>query len=119
MRLGHGELIDSMVHDGLWEAYEDYHMGCCGEIVSETYGVTREQQDAFALESHRKAIAAIKAGKFKDEILPVPIPAKKGDAVPFAVDESPREDTSLEALARLKPAVPRGRDGDRPATRPA
>jgi acetyl-CoA C-acetyltransferase len=108
MRLGHGELVDSMVHDGLWEAYEDYHMGCCGEIVSETYGVTREQQDAFALESHRKAIAAIKAGKFKDEILPVPIPAKKGDAVPFAVDESPREDTSLEALSRLKPAFREG-----------
>jgi acetyl-CoA C-acetyltransferase len=108
MRLGHGELIDSMVHDGLWEAYEDYHMGCCGEIVSETYGVTREQQDAFALDSHRKAIAAIKAGKFKDEILPVPIPSKKGEAVSFAVDESPREDTSLEALARLKPAFREG-----------
>ena len=108
MRLGHGELIDSMVHDGLWEAYEDYHMGCCGEIVSETYGVTREQQDAFALESHRKAIAAIKAGKFKDEILPVPIPSKKGDPVTFAVDESPREDTSLEALARLRPAFREG-----------
>src|SRR5687768_8612875 len=108
MRLGHGELIDSMVHDGLWEAYEDYHMGCCGEIVSETYGVTREQQDAFALESHRKAIAAIKAGKFEDEILPVPIPSKKGETVAFAVDESPREDTSLEALARLKPAFREG-----------
>ena len=108
MRLGHGELIDSMVHDGLWDAYEDYHMGCCGEIVAETYGVTREQQDAFALESHRKAIAAIKAGKFKDEILPVPIPPKKGEPVPFAVDESPREDTSLEALARLKPAFQEG-----------
>jgi acetyl-CoA C-acetyltransferase len=108
MRLGHGELIDSMVHDGLWEAYEDCHMGCCGEIVSETYGVTREQQDAFALGSHRKAIAAIKAGKFKDEILPVPIPSKKGDPVMFAVDESPREDTSLEALARLKPAFREG-----------
>jgi len=108
MRLGHGELIDSMVHDGLWEAYEDYHMGCCGEIVSDTYGVTREQQDAFALESHRKAIAAIKTGKFKDEILPVPIPSKKGDPVMFAVDESPREDTSLEALARLKPAFREG-----------
>src|SRR5882672_498607 len=108
MRLGHGELIDSMVHDGLWEAYEDYHMGCCGEIVAETYGVTREQQDAFALESHRRAIAAIKAGKFKDEILPVPIPSKKGDPVTFAVDESPREDTSLEALARLKPAFREG-----------
>jgi acetyl-CoA C-acetyltransferase len=108
MRLGDGELIDSMVHDGLWEAYEDYHMGCCGEIVSETYGVTREQQDAYALESHRKAIAAIKAGKFKDEILPVPIPSKKSEAVVFAVDESPREDTSLEALARLKPAFREG-----------
>ncbi|HEU0108956.1 MAG TPA: acetyl-CoA C-acetyltransferase [Vicinamibacteria bacterium] len=108
MRLGHGELIDSMVHDGLWEAYENYHMGCCGEIVSETYGVTREQQDAFALESHRKSIAAIKAGKFKDEILPVPIPSKKGDSVTFAVDESPREDTSLEALARLRPAFREG-----------
>src|SRR6266536_915646 len=108
MRLGHGELIDSMVHDGLWEAHEDYHMGCCGEIVSATYGVTREEQDAFALDSHRKAIAAIKAGKFKDEILPVPIPSKKGDSVTFAVDESPREDTSLEALARLKPAFREG-----------
>src|SRR6266850_8120170 len=108
MRLGHGELIDSMVHDGLWEAYEDYHMGCCGELVSETYGVTREQQDAFEFESHRRAIAAIKAGKFKDEILPVPLPSKKGDPVTFAVDESPREDTSLEALARLKPAFREG-----------
>jgi acetyl-CoA C-acetyltransferase len=108
MRLGHGELIDSMVHDGLWEAYEDYHMGCCGETVAETYGVTREQQDAYALESHRRAIAAIKAGRFKDEIVPVPIPQKKGDPVPFAVDESAREDTSLEALARLKPAFREG-----------
>jgi acetyl-CoA C-acetyltransferase len=104
MRLGDGALVDSMVHDGLWEAYEDYHMGCCGEIVAETYGVTREAQDAYALESHRKAIAAIKAGKFRDEIVPVPIPQKKGDPVMFADDEPPREDTSLEALARLKPA---------------
>ena len=108
LRLGHGELIDSMVHDGLWEAYEDYHMGCCGEIVSEAYKVTREEQDAYALESHRRAIAAIKAGKFKDEILPVPIPQKKGEPVMFAVDESPREDTSLEALAKLKPAFREG-----------
>jgi acetyl-CoA C-acetyltransferase len=108
LRLGNGELIDSMVRDGLWEAYEDYHMGCCGEIVSETYKVTREEQDAYALESHRRAIAAIKAGKFKDEILPVPIPQKKGEPSMFAVDESPREDTSLEALARLKPAFREG-----------
>jgi acetyl-CoA C-acetyltransferase len=108
MRLGHGEALDSMILDGLWDPYEDYHMGCTGEIVAEKYGVTRAQQDAWALESHRRAIAAIKAGRFKDEILPVPIPQKKGDPVPFAVDETPREDTSLEALARLKPAFKDG-----------
>ena len=108
MRLGHGDVVDSMIHDGLWDAYEDYHMGCTGEIVAEKYGVTREQQDAYALDSHRKAIAAIKAGKFKDEILPVPIPQRKGDTVSFAVDEGPREDTSIEALARLRPAFKEG-----------
>src|SRR6478672_3033325 len=78
MRLGHGELVDSMIHDGLWDAYDDQHMGCCGEVVAEAHGVTRAEQDAYALESHRKAIAAIQAGRFKDEILPVPIPQKKG-----------------------------------------
>src|SRR6266581_3496817 len=108
LRLGHGEALDSMILDGLWDPYEDYHMGCTGEIVAEKYGVTRAQQDAWALESHRRAIAAIKAGRFEDEILPVPVPQKKGDPVPFAVDESPREDTSLEALARLKPAFKDG-----------
>src|SRR2546425_5197509 len=108
MRLGHGEALDSMILDGLWDPYENYHMGCTGEIVAEKYGVTRAQQDAWALESHRRAIAAIKAGRFKGEILPVPIPQKKGAPVPFAVDESPREDTSLEALARLKPAFKDG-----------
>jgi acetyl-CoA C-acetyltransferase len=104
MRLGHGEVVDSMIHDGLWDPYEQYHMGCTGEIVADKYGVTRELQDRFALESHRKAIAAIKAGKFRDEILPVPLPQKKGDPVLFDTDEPPREDTTLEALARLKPA---------------
>jgi acetyl-CoA C-acetyltransferase len=104
MRLGHGEVVDSMIHDGLWDPYEHYHMGCTGEIVADKYGVTRELQDRFALESHRKAIAAIKAGKFRDEILPVPLPQKKGDPVLFDTDEPPREDTTLEALARLKPA---------------
>ena len=108
MRLGHGEVLDSMILDGLWDVYEDYHMGCTGEIVAEKYGVTRAQQDAWALESHRRALAAIKAGRFKDEILPVPLPQKKGDPVPFALDESPREDTSLEALGRLKPAFKEG-----------
>jgi acetyl-CoA C-acetyltransferase len=108
MRLGHGQLVDSMIHDGLWDAYDDQHMGCCGEIVAEKHGVTRQEQDAYALDSHRKAIAAIKAGKFKDEILPVPIPQKKGDPVLFAQDESPREDTSLEALGKLKAAFKEG-----------
>ncbi len=108
MRLGHGEVLDSMIHDGLWDVYNDYHMGCTGEIVAEKYGVTRREQDEWALASHQKAIAATKAGKFKAEILPVPIPQKKGDPVLFAADESPREDTSLEALGRLKPAFKDG-----------
>ena len=108
MRLGHGETIDSMIHDGLWDPYEDYHMGCTGEIVAEKHGVTRRQQDEYAVESHRRAIAAIKAGKFKDEILPVPLPQKKGDVVMFDTDEAPREDTSIEALAKLKPAFKEG-----------
>jgi len=108
LRLGNAELVDSMIFDGLWDAYEDYHMGCTGEVVAEKYGVTRRQQDEYALASHQKAIAAIKAGKFKDEIVPVPIPQKKGDAVQFAIDETPREDTSLEALAKLKPAFKEG-----------
>jgi acetyl-CoA C-acetyltransferase len=108
LRLGHGELRDSMIWDGLWDAYSDYHMGCTGEIVAEKYGVTREQQDQYALDSHRKAVAAIKAGKFKDEILPVAIKQRKGDPLMFADDEAPREDTSLEALARLKPAFKEG-----------
>ena len=108
LRLGHGELVDSMIHDGLWDAYDDQHMGCCGEIVAEQHAVTRQEQDAYALESHRKAIAAIKAGKFRDEILPVPIPQKKGDPAMFANDESPREDTSLEALGKLKAAFKEG-----------
>ena len=108
LRLGHGELLDSMIHDGLWDAYDDQHMGCCGEVVAEKYDVSRAEQDAFALASHQKAIAAIKAGKFKDEIVPVPIAQKKGDPVPFTTDEAPREDTSLEALGRLKPAFKEG-----------
>jgi len=108
MRLGHGEIVDSMIHDGLWDAYADYHMGCTGEVVAEKYGVTRTEQDAFALESHKKAIAAAKAGKFKAEILPVSIPQKKGEPTLFSADESPREDTSLEALGKLKPAFKEG-----------
>lgn len=103
-RLGNGVLLDSMINDGLWDAFNDYHMGCTGEVVSEKYSVTREQQDEYALNSHLKAAAAIKAGHFKDEIVPIEIPQRKGAPVVFDTDETVREDTSLEALGKLKPA---------------
>ncbi len=103
-RLGNGVLVDSMINDGLWCAFENYHMGNTGEVVSERYHVTRAEQDKYALDSHRKAAAAIAAGKFKDEILPIEIPQKKGAPVLFDTDETVRADTSLEALAKLKPA---------------
>lgn len=104
LRMGDGKLVDSMIHDGLWCAFENYHMGNTGEVVAERYGVTREEQDQYALDSHRKAAAAIKAGKFKDEIIPVEIPQKKGQTTVFDTDEPVREDTSLEALGKLWPA---------------
>jgi len=103
-RLGNGELVDSMINDGLWCAFENYHMGCTGEVVAEEYAISRSQQDEFAAGSHRKAAAAIKAGKFKGEIVPVEIPQKKGAALVFDTDETVREDTSIEGLAKLKPA---------------
>jgi len=103
-RLGNGTIVDSMIHDGLWDVYENYHMGNTGENVAEKYRVSRERQDEFALSSHRKAVAAIKAGKFRDEILPVPIPQRKDDPLVFDTDESPRPDASIEALRALKPA---------------
>lgn len=107
-RLGNGELIDSMIHDGLWCAFDNWHMGCTGEVVAEQYGVSREEQDEYALNSHRKAIAAIKEGRFDKEIVPVEIPQKKGSPLVVRTDEGPREDTSLEALAALKPAFKEG-----------
>jgi len=105
-RLGNAQIVDSMVHDGLWDIYNNYHMGMTGENVAEKYGVTREEQDQFALNSHRKALAAIKECRFKSQIVPVELPAKKkGDApVWFDKDESPREDTTIEVLRSLKPA---------------
>jgi acetyl-CoA C-acetyltransferase len=103
-RLGNGELIDSMIQDGLWDVYENYHMGLTAELVAEKYKISREEQDRFAVESHRKAIAAIQSGFFTDQILPIEIPQKKGASLIVNVDESPRADTSLEALAKLKPA---------------
>jgi acetyl-CoA C-acetyltransferase len=103
-RLGNGVLVDAMIHDGLWCAFENYHMGCTGEVVADRYKVSRVEQDEYALNSHRKAAAAIKAGKFKEEILPIEVPQKKGQPLVFDTDETVREDTSLEALAKLKPA---------------
>jgi len=105
-RLGNGQVIDSMVHDGLWDIYNDYHMGITGENVAEKYGITREEQDGFAVNSHRKAISAIKECRFKSQIVPVEIPAKKKGQpdVIFDKDESPREDTTIESLRALKPA---------------
>ena len=103
-RIGNGEIIDAMIHDGLWCAMEHWHMGETGEVVAEKYQITRELQDDFAFNSHRKASAAIADGKFVDEIFPISIPQRKGDPIIFATDEGPRADTSIEALSKLKPA---------------
>src|SRR5467141_1831183 len=105
-RLGNAQIVDSMVHDGLWDIYNNYHMGITGENVAEKYGITREEQDDFAVNSHRKAVAATKECRFKSQIVPVEIPAKKKGqpATIFEKDESPREDTTIEVLRSLKPA---------------
>jgi acetyl-CoA C-acetyltransferase len=103
-RIGDGKLVDSMIHDGLWDAYEDFHMGMTGELVAEKYKITRDEQDRFAFESHQKAVRARKSCFFEAQILPIEVPQKKGSAIMIKYDESPREDTSMEALAKLKPA---------------
>ena len=103
LRLGPGQLLDATVHDGLWDVYNDFHMGMTGERVSEKYGIDRRQMDEYALQSHRKAARAIREGKFKAETLPVLIPQKKGEPLIFDTDESVREDSSLAALEKLKP----------------
>jgi acetyl-CoA C-acetyltransferase len=105
-RLGNQTVVDSMVHDGLWDIYNDYHMGNTGENVADKYKISREEQDEYAANSHRKAISAMKECRFKDQIVPIEIPAKKKGAPPtlFMQDESPREDTSMEVLRALKPA---------------
>jgi acetyl-CoA C-acetyltransferase len=104
LRMGDGTIIDSMIHDGLWDAFHDMHMGLTGEHVSEKYNVTREEQDRYAAESHRKAAHATREGWFRDEILPVSIPQKKGTPLVVDRDEGIREDTTAEALSKLKPA---------------
>ncbi len=105
-RLGDAQIVDSMVRDGLWDVYNDYHMGMTGENVADKYGITREEQDDFAVNSHRKAVSAIKECRFKSQVVPVELPAKKKGAAPviFDKDESPREDATIEILRSLKPA---------------
>jgi acetyl-CoA C-acetyltransferase len=109
-RMGNGTLVDVMVHDGLWDVYNNFHMGSAAEMVAEKYGITRREQDAFAAESHKRAAEATAAGRFREEILPVEIPAaKKGEAARFfATDEAVRPETTVETLARLKPAFKEG-----------
>jgi acetyl-CoA C-acetyltransferase len=103
-RIGDGKLVDSMIHDGLWDKYEDFHMGMTGELVAEKYGITRDEQDRFSLESHQKAVRARRSCFFEGQILPIEVPQKKGPPLVVRYDESPREDTSLEALGKLQPA---------------
>jgi len=107
-RLGNGTLVDSVINDGLWCAFDDQHMGCTGEVVSERFHVSRQEQDEYSLKSHRKASAAIKSGKFRDEIVPIEIKQRKGPPVIFDTDEPVREDTSMESLGKLKPAFKEG-----------
>jgi acetyl-CoA C-acetyltransferase len=97
-------MVDSMILDGLWDSFHNIHMGLTGEHVADTYKVTREEQDRYAADSHRKAAEATRQGWFKDEMLPVSIPQKKGDPIVVSQDESIREDTTAESLSRLKPA---------------
>jgi len=103
-RLGNAEIVDSIVHDGLWDAHENFHMGMTAELVAEKYAITRQEQDAFAVESHERAVRARKSCFFEAQILPIDVPQKKGEPIVVRYDESPREDSTLEALAKLKPA---------------
>ena len=104
LRMGDGKVVDSLINDGLWCSFENCHMGISGEVVAEKYSVTRDEQDRYAAESHRKAAHATREGWFKDEILPIDIPQRKGDAIVVDTDEPIREDTTAAALAKLKPA---------------
>jgi acetyl-CoA C-acetyltransferase len=104
LRMGHGEVIDSMINDGLWCSFEQCHMGNAGEVISTEYNLGRAQQDEYAARSHRKAAEATDAGRFKPEMLPIEIPQKKGAPVVIDRDESIRADTTVEALGALKPA---------------
>jgi acetyl-CoA C-acetyltransferase len=108
LRMGHGRLLDTMIHDGLWCAFEDCHMGVSGEVVAERYCVSRAAQDDFAANSHQKALAATESGRFRDELLPVTIPQKSGPDLHVTRDEPIRGDSTVEALSKLKPAFQAG-----------
>jgi len=103
-RMGHSEVLDATIHDGLWSAWENVHMGQAAEWIAEKYQISREEQDVFALESHARAVAAIRNCRFREEIVPVTVPQQKGDPVVVDTDECPRPDTSLGRLATLPPA---------------
>ena len=103
-RMGNSTVVDSMVHDGLWDVYNDYHMGITAEEVATKHGITREAQDRYAMESHRRAVTAWKEGRFYAEVVSVEVPARKGPPTVFSMDESIREDISLASLGALKPA---------------
>ncbi len=110
LRYGHAQLTDALLHDGLWDPFENWGMGNSADFIAEEYEVTREAMDKFALESHQKAVAALDAGKFKAEIAPVELKGRKGEVTLFEADEGPRRDASIETLSRLKPAFrPDGR----------
>ena len=102
-RIGNAELVDSMIHDGLWDVYEDFHMGVAAELVADKYKITRQEQDQFALESHQRAVRAMNSCFVESQILPIEVPQKKGEPIVIRRDESPRPDASLEALAKLRP----------------
>ena len=104
LRMGHGQLVDTMISDGLWDAFNDYHMGITAENLVEKYAISREEQDAFAAASQQKAVAAIESGRFAEEITPILIPQRKGEPVAFATDEQPRAGTTADTLGKLKPA---------------
>lgn len=104
LRMGNAPLVDSMIKDGLWDAFNDYHMGITAENLAEQYGISREAQDAFAAQSQQKAVAAIEAGRFTAEITPIDVPQRKGEPLPFTIDEQPRAGTTAQTLGKLKPA---------------
>lgn len=103
-RIGNATVVDTMLRDGLTDGFEDYHMGITAENVAEQYGITREDQDSFALQSQKRAVVAVEAGQFKEEIVPVEIPQRRGEPLVFDTDEFPRKDVSLEGLSKLRPA---------------